>query len=92
MTHDYKRNGTTTLSSPPAGSWLNLVERWFRTITDKRIRRGTFQNVNRLIAAIQEFIQHHNENSKPFVWTAQAETILAKVARARATLDKTPSV
>src|ERR1700674_423301 len=77
---------------PTSSSWLNLVERWFREITDKRIRRGTFQNVNQLIAAIQEFIQHHNQNSKPFVWTAQTETILAKVARARATLDKTPSV
>lgn len=77
---------------PTSSSWLNLVERWFRTITDKRIRRGTFQNVNQLIAAIQEFIRNHNENSKPFVWTAQTETILAKVARARATLDKTPSV
>jgi transposase len=77
---------------PTSSSWLNLVERWFREITDKRIRRGTFQNVNQLIVAIQEFIQHHNQNSKPFVWTAQTETILAKVARARAMLDKTPSV
>jgi transposase len=77
---------------PTSSSWLNLVERWFREITDKRIRRGTFQNVTQLIAAIQEFIQHHNQNSRPFVWTAQAEAILAKVARARATLNKTPSV
>jgi transposase len=77
---------------PTSSSWLNLVERWFREITDKRIRRGTFQNVKQLIAAIQEFIQHNNQDSQPFVWTAQAETILAKVARARATLDKTPSV
>ena len=77
---------------PTSSSWLNLVERWFREITDKRIRRGTFRNVPQLIAAIQEFIQHHNQHAEPFVWTAQAETILAKVARARATLDKTPSV
>jgi transposase len=77
---------------PTSSSWLNLVERWFREITDKRIRRGTFQNVKQLIAAIQEFIQHHNQTPRPFVWTAQVETILAKVARARATLDKTPSV
>jgi transposase len=77
---------------PTSSSWLNLVERWFREITDKRIRRGTFQNVNQLIAAIQEFIQHHNQGSKAFVWTAQADAILAKVARARATLEKTPSV
>jgi transposase len=77
---------------PTSSSWLNLVERWFREITDKRIRRGTFRNVPQLIAAIEEFIQHHNHHEKPFVWTAQAETILAKVARARAALDKTPSV
>lgn len=77
---------------PTSSSWLNLVERWFRDITDKRIRRGTFQNVNQLIAAIQDFIQNHNQNAKGFIWTAQAEAILAKVARARATLDKTPSV
>lgn len=77
---------------PTSSSWLNLVERWFREITDKRIRRGTFRNVPQLIAAIEEFIQQHNHDSKPFVWTAQADAILAKVARARATLDKTPSV
>jgi transposase len=77
---------------PTSSSWLNLVERWFREITDKRIRRGTFRNVPQLIAAIQEFIRHHNHHAKSFVWTAQADTILAKVARARATLDKTPSV
>ena len=77
---------------PTSSSWLNLVERWFREITDKRIRRGTFRNVPQLIAAIEEFIAQHNHDSKPFVWTAQADAILAKVARARATLDKTPSV
>jgi len=77
---------------PTSSSWLNLVERWFREITDKRIRRGTFRNVNQLIGAIEEFIEQHNRSSKPFVWTAQTEQILAKVARARATLDKTPSV
>ena len=59
--------------------------------TDKRIRRGTFRNVGQLIAAIREFIQQHNQDSKRFVWTAKANAILAKVAQARATLDKTPS-
>lgn len=77
---------------PTSSSWLNLVERWFREITDQRIRRGTFHNVKQLIAAIQEFIEHHNQHSQPFVWTAKADAILAKVARARRTLDKTPSV
>ena len=76
---------------PTSSSWLNVIERWFREITDKRIRRGTFQNVGQLIAAIQEFIEQHNSSPEPFVWTAKADDILAKVARARATLDKTPS-
>ena len=76
---------------PTSSSWLNVVERWFREITDKRIRRGTFQNVEQLIAAIQEFIEHHNTTAEPYVWTAKTDEILAKVDRARATLDKTPS-
>jgi transposase len=77
---------------PTSSSWLNLVERWFREITDKRIRRGTFRSVPQLITAIEEFIAQHNHHAKPFVWTAKAEAILAKIARARVTLDKTPSV
>jgi transposase len=77
--------------SPTSSSWLNVVERWFRELTEKRVRRGTFQNVPQLIAAIQEFIDQHNSSSTPFVWTAKADDILAKVARARAALDKTPS-
>lgn len=77
---------------PTSSSWLNLVERWFRDLTDKRLRRGTFLNVPQLIAAIDEYIEQHNDRGKGFQWTAKAETILAKVRRARATLDKTPSV
>ncbi len=50
---------------PTSSSWLNLVERWFREITDKRIRRGTFRNVRQLIAAIEEFIDQHNDAPKP---------------------------
>lgn len=76
---------------PTSSSWLNLIERWFREITEKRIRRGAFRNVPQLIAAIEDFIYHHNDSPTPFVWTAQADEILAKVARARAVLDKTPS-
>ncbi len=76
---------------PTSSSWLNVVERWFREITDKRIRRGTFRNVEQLIAAIEEFIQQHNTTAESYVWTAKADEILAKVARARATLNKTPS-
>lgn len=73
---------------PTSSSWLNMVERWFRDLTDKRIRRGVFKSVADLIAAIEDYIQHHNSNSKPFVWTAKAEDIIAKYRRAKAVLDK----
>jgi len=67
---------------PTSSSWLNLVERWFREITDKRIRRGAFGSVRQLIEAIMSYIDAHNENPQTFVWTATADDILAKVARA----------
>ena len=73
---------------PTSSSWLNLVERWFRDLTDKRIRRGVFKSVPDLIAAIEAYIAHHNNNPKPFVWTAKAEDIIAKYRRAKAVLDK----
>lgn len=74
--------------TPTSSSWLNLVERWFREITDKRIRRGVFRSVKELITAIMGYIQQHNADPKTFVWTAKTEDILAKVRRARARLDK----
>jgi transposase len=77
---------------PTSSSWLNLVERWFREITDNRIRRGTFRNVEQLIQAIMDYIEQHNQSPKPFVWTAQADEILAKVQRARKAIDKSQSV
>lgn len=76
---------------PTSSSWLNLVERWFRGITDKRIRRGVFKSVGQLIEAIRAYIEEHNENPRPFVWTSKAEDILEKVRRARAVLDKIAS-
>jgi transposase len=76
---------------PTSSSWLNLVERWFREITDKRIRRGVFKSVAQLIEAIRAYIEVHNESPRPFVWTAKAEDILEKVRRARAVLDKIAS-
>ena len=69
-----------------------MVERWFREITDNRIRRGTFRSVEQLIQAIMDYIQQHNRSPKPFVWTAKADEILAKVRRARNVLDKLQSV
>lgn len=76
---------------PTSSSWLNLVERWFRDLTDRRLRRGVFRSVPALIEAIEDYIEHHNDTDRGFVWTAKAEDILAKVRRARAVLDKTPS-
>jgi transposase len=76
---------------PTSSSWLNLVERWFRDLTDRRLRRGVFHCVPALIEAIENYIEHHNDTDKGFRWTAKADDILAKVRRARAVLDKTPS-
>ena len=73
--------------TPTSSSWLNQVERWFRELTDKALRRGTFASVPDLISSIQEYIDAHNEDPKPYKWTATAESILAKVARARTTLN-----
>jgi transposase len=77
--------------TPTSSSWLNMVERWFREITDKRIRRGAFKSVSELIHAIESYIEQHNRDPKPFVWTAEANKILAKVKRARTVLDKMAS-
>ena len=74
--------------TPTSSSWLNLVERWFREITDKQIRRGVFTSVDQLTATIEAYIKSHNENPRSFVWTAKAEDILEKVRRAKAALDK----
>ena len=71
---------------PTSSSWLNLVERWFREITDKAIRRGSFTSVQELIEAINEFIAVHNNDPKPFIWTATADEIIEKVQRGRVTL------
>jgi len=74
--------------TPTSSSWLNLVERWLREITDKRIRRGTFRSVKELVQAILDYIAAHNAHPQSFIWSAKAEDILAKVRRARAMLDK----
>ena len=74
--------------TPTSSSWLNLVERWFRELTDKAIRRGVFHSVNDLITAIEDYLKASNDNPKPFVWTATTEQILAKVARGRVALQQ----
>ncbi len=132
MTHDYKRNGTTTLFAalnvldgqtpkdktlhliadnyathkhpavqewlanhprfnmhftPTSASWLNMVERFFRDISENRLRRGVFTSVAELVTAIDEYIAHHNTNPKPFIWTKSARDILQKVIRANSRLS-----
>jgi transposase len=74
--------------TPTSSSWLNLVERLFAEITRQRIRRGTFKSVADLKAAIEAWIAARNAEPKPFKWTAKADTILEKNARARNTLER----
>ena len=73
--------------TPTSSSWLNLVERWFRELTDKALRRGVFHSVPDLITKIEDYLTAHNDNPKPFVWTATADDILTKVARGRVALQ-----
>jgi transposase len=71
---------------PTSSSWLNLVERWFREITDKRIRRGTFKNVRSLVDTIMNYIDNHNQNPQVFVWTAPVAQTLSKIAKCKEAL------
>ncbi len=73
--------------TPTSSSWLNLVERWFRELTDKAIRRGVFHSVPDLIEAIEQYLDAHNDQPKPLIWTATADSILEKVARGRVALQ-----
>lgn len=73
---------------PTSCSWLNLIERWFAELTNKRIRRGSFLSVDDLTTAIEEFLSAWNENPKPFIWTATVDSILAKLTRCRQTLEQ----
>lgn len=72
--------------TPTSASWLNMVERFFREITEKCIRRGVFRSVKELEETIMEYIEYHNEDPSPFIWTAQACDILEKVTRAKGKL------
>jgi transposase len=73
--------------TPTSSSWLNMVERFFRDLTEQRLRRGIFRDVQELTMAIGDYIDKHNDNPKPFLWTAQASDVLEKVKWARAVLD-----
>ena len=78
--------------TPTSCSWLNMVERFFRDLTQNRLRRGVFRSIEELIIAIDEYIAHHNDHPKPFIWTAKAADILEKVKRARVALHNRHSV
>ena len=67
--------------TPTYSSWLNQVERWFGHITEKAIRRGSFRSAKELITKIQNYVDHYNENARPFAWTATADSILKKVEK-----------
>jgi transposase len=77
--------------TPTSSSWLNLVERWFKELTDKRLRRGRFTSVADLPEAITTWAAHWNEDPRPFVWKATAEDIIAKVRRGRDALHQIKS-
>lgn len=78
--------------TPTSASWLNMVERFFRDLTQHRLKRGVFRDVEELIRAIDEYVDRHNERPKPFIWTASARDILEKIKRARKSLDNIRSV
>jgi transposase len=76
---------------PTSSSWLNLVERWFKELTDRRLRRSAFSSVAALIEAIELWAEHWNDDPKPFVWHAEADKIIAKVRRGREALTRVKS-
>ena len=78
--------------TPTSASWLNMVERFFRDISERRLRHGVFRSVDELVDAVTEYVAHHNEDPKPFIWTATASDILEKVKRARKKLDTLQSL
>jgi transposase len=73
--------------TPTGCSWLNMFERFFRDLTENQLRRGAFRSAEELITAIDDYVNHHNDKPKPFIWTAKADDILEKVKRARAVLS-----
>jgi len=72
--------------TPTSASWLNMVERFFRDLTVNRLRRSIFKSLDELLIAIETYLADHNRSPKPFIWTAKASDILAKVQRAHSSL------
>jgi transposase len=77
--------------TPTSSSWTNLVERWFKELTERRLRRGVFTSVGALIDAIETWTEHWNDNPTPFVWHTPAQEIIEKVRRGRASLHQIKS-
>jgi len=73
--------------TPTSSSWLNLIERWFRELGQKCLRRGSFSSVPALIAAIEEYLSNHNQNPHVFLWSASVDTILSKISKCKEALD-----
>jgi len=85
LTHP-KRSRFHLHFTPTSSSWLNLVEHWFRQLTTRRLRRGSFHSIDQLIEAIELWVEHWNDDPKPFIWHKTAEEIITKVRRGRAAL------
>lgn len=77
--------------TPTSSSWTNLIERWFKELTDRRLRRGTFSSVPVLVEAIELWVEHWNDDPKPFVWHKSAQEIIEKVKRGRRKLHQIKS-
>jgi transposase len=73
--------------TPTSSSWLNLIERWFRELSQKRLRRGSFSSLPALIAAIEEYLSNHNQNPRVFLWSASVDRILSKISKCKEALD-----
>ena len=73
---------------PTSSSWLNIVEHFFRQISERRLKRGVFRTIDDLIAAIMAYVKAHNTDPRPFIWTAKVDDILAKIGRAKAARQK----
>lgn len=74
--------------TPTSASWLNMVERFFRDLSEKRLKRGVFKSLEDLTKAVEGYIDHHNDNPQPFIWRAKANDVLEKVKSARRNLNK----
>jgi transposase len=78
--------------TPTSASWLNMVERFFGDLSERKLKRGVFQSLEKLVQEVNGYIEAHNKDPKPFIWPASATDILAKVKRARRKMDRLQTV